>query len=143
MSIEEQRNEYRRLRGQLSDQERKEWHEIVNERKALDPLTTPIEWIEQLSEFVIVCRFRKALSRWFNLRLSDEQFFGEDPDPTKDVGGFKDDLPIETKITLINRQFNEDLNYLTSYEDWSNVCTSSIPDKDLVYQLVKEIENDF
>lgn len=118
MTIEEQRTEYRHLRSQLSIRERADWESLVNERKMLTPPPTPGEWVEQLSAFVIDCRYNQALTRWENLRLSDEQFFGEDPDPSKDVEGYRDDLPVETKTLLINRQFNEDLNYLTSYEDW-------------------------
>ena len=116
--IEEQRTEYRRLRGQLDPQARKLWEKFELEKKGETPPLTPTQWLDTLQEFLSETRFIFAEARWKNLRLSDEQFFGEDPDPSKDVDGYRDDLPIETKITLINRQFNEDLQYLTSYEDW-------------------------
>ena len=117
-TIEEQRSEYKRLRGQLDPQARKLWAEYELEKKGETPPLTPTQWLDFLQEFLSETRFFRSKKRWENLRLSDEQFFGENPDISKDVDGYRDDLPIETKITLINRQFNEDLQYLTSYEDW-------------------------
>lgn len=118
MTIEDQRTLYSRLRSQLDSEARKLWVKYELEKKGETPPPTPTQWLNSLQEFLHQTRFYRSFKRWEHLRLSDEQFFGENPDPLKDVEGYRDDLPIETKTTLINRQFNEDLQYLTSYEDW-------------------------
>ena len=120
MTIEEQREHYRRLRRQLPPQSRASWDVIVVKKSQQRPPPTPSEWIDYLNTFLSENRYQQALDAWVNLRLSDEHFYGEDPDPVQDVVGWDVNLSVESKTTLLNLQFNEDLNWLMSFEQWEH-----------------------
>ena len=65
-----------------------------------------------------VNQYQSALESWVNLRSEDEAGWGEDHDPQVEIKGWRDNLDIKTKTTLLRRQFNEDLNTMVSYDEW-------------------------
>ena len=119
MTIEQQRIQYATIRNSLPQPFRGEWREIEWAFAYLDTPPTPSEWVTEVSKFSTeVNQYQSALESWVNLRSEDEAGWGEDHDPQVEIKGWRDNLDIKTKTTLLRRQFNEDLNTMVSYDEW-------------------------
>ena len=119
MTIEQQRVQYATIRNSLPQAFREEWRSIEQAFADLDVPPTPSEWVAEVSKYSSeVNQYQSALNAWVNLRADDEAGWGEDHDPRVEVKGWKDDLDLRTKTSLLLRQFNEDLNTMISYDQW-------------------------
>ena len=65
-------------------------------------------------------QYQSALNAWINLRRQDEVGWGEEHDPNAEIKGWRDDLDIEAKTTLLKQQFKEDLQIMLAYDEWEN-----------------------
>jgi len=118
MTIEQQRLQYATIRNSLPQPFRGEWRSIEQAFTDLDVPPTPSEWVSELSKYSSeVSQYKSALDAWVNLRMEDEAGWGEDHDPNQ-INGWRDDLSIVSKTSLLRRQFNEDLNTMISYDEW-------------------------
>jgi hypothetical protein len=118
MTIEQQRLQYATIRNSLPQPFRGEWRNIEQAFTDLDVPPTPSEWVSELSKYSSeVSQYKSALDAWVNLRMEDEAGWGEDHDPNQ-INGWRDDLSIVSKTSLLRRQFNEDLNTMISYDEW-------------------------
>ena len=118
MTIEQQRTQYATIRNSLPSAFREEWRNIEQAFKDLDVPPTPSEWVSELSKYSTeVSQYESALNAWVNLRADDEAGWGEDYSPSQ-IKGWRDDLDIRTKTSLLRRAFNEDLNTMISYDEW-------------------------
>jgi len=119
MTIEQQRVQYATIRNSLPEAFRAEWRNIEQAFKDLDVPPTPSEWVAEVSKYSTeVSQYESALEAWIKLRMEDEAGWGEDHDPSVEVEGWRDDLDLRTKTSLLRRQFNEDLNAMASYDAW-------------------------
>ena len=119
MTIEQQRIQYATIRNSLPQPFRGEWRSIEQAFADLDVPPTPSEWITEVSKYSTeVNQYRSALDAWVNLRMEDEAGWGEEHDPRVEIQGWRDDLDIKAKTTLLRRQFNEDCQVMTSYDEW-------------------------
>ena len=115
MTIEQQRVQYKTIRNSLPSDFRQEWRSIEQAFADLDVPPTPSEWVAEVSKYSTeVSQYKSALDAWVNLRMEDEAGWGEDYSPSQ-IKGWRDDLDIRTKTTLLRRQFNEDLNTMISF----------------------------
>jgi hypothetical protein len=118
MTIEQQRVQYATIRNSLPQAFRAEWRNIEQAFKDLDVPPTPSEWVAEVSKYSSeVSQYESALERWIKLRMEDEAGWGEDYSPSQ-IEGWRDDLDLRTKTSLLRLAFNEDLNTMISYEDW-------------------------
>ena len=119
MTIEQQRQQYASIRNSLPQAFREEWRSIEQAFADLDVPPTPSEWITEVSKYSTeVNQYQSALNAWVNLRADDPNGWGEDQDPNAEIKGWRDDLDIRTKTTLLRRQFNDDLQVMASYDEW-------------------------
>jgi hypothetical protein len=118
MTIEEQRIQYKTIRNSLPPAFREEWRNIEQAFKDLDVPPTPSEWVAEVSKYSSeVSQYEAALESWINLRLENPNGWGENYSPSQ-ITGWRDDLDVRTKTTLLRRAFNEDYNTMISYEEW-------------------------
>ena len=116
MTIEQQRIQYATIRRSLPQPFRGEWRNIEQAFIDLDTPPTPSEWVAEVSKYSTeVGQYRSALNAWVNLRSQDPQGWDLDVGVIK---GWRDDLDLRTKTTLLRRQFNEDLQVMASYDEW-------------------------
>ena len=119
MTIEQQRIQYRNTRNSLPSPFRGEWVSIEQAFADLDTPPTPSEWVAEVSKFSDeVSGYLQAHNSWVNLRSENPQGWGEDHDPNAEIKGWRDDLDLRTKTTLLRRQFNEDLQTQISHDEW-------------------------
>lgn len=119
MTIEQQRIQYKAVRNSLPSAFRQEWRNIEQAFVNLEVPPTPSEWVAEVSKFSTeVNQYQSALNAWVNLRMEDEAGWGEEHDPQVEIKGWRDDLDIKAKTTLLRRQFNEDLQVMSAYDDW-------------------------
>ena len=119
MTIDQQRLQYATIRNSLPQAFREEWRSIEQAFADLDVPPTPSEWVAEVSKYSSeVNLYQSALDSWINLRADDEAGWGEDHDPRVEIKGWRDDLDIRTKTSLLRRQFNEDLNTMISHAEW-------------------------
>ena len=119
MTIEQQRQQYANIRNSLPQPFRGEWNQIEQAFTDLDTPPTPSEWVAEVSKYSTeVNQYLQAHNAWVRLRMEDPHGWGEDQDPNADIKGWRDDLDIRTKTTLLRRQFNEDLQVMASYDEW-------------------------
>ena len=118
MTIEQQRIQYASIRNSIPQPFREEWRYIEKTFKDLNVPPTPTEWVAEVSKYSSeVSQYKSALNAWVNLRLDDPNGWGEDYNPSQ-IKGWRDDLDLRTKTSLLRRQFNEDLNTMISYDEW-------------------------
>ena len=119
MTIEQQRIQYATIRRSLPPPFRGEWRKIEQAFACLDTPPTPSEWVAEVSKYSSeVGQYTQALNAWVNLRSENPQGWGDDHDPNAEIKGWGDHLDLRTKTTLLRRQFNEDLQVMTSYDEW-------------------------
>ena len=118
MDIEELRIRFRAVRNSLSPDLRKRWEGYQAKLLELDTPPTPLEWLEQIQCYYDEQRLDDALRAWQLLRTQDPHGFGEDIDPSTQIKGWRDDLPLKDKVLLLQDQWYEDCKVQVAYEEW-------------------------